>query len=234
VPSIFVKHELSLKHNEALVRNESYNLSIFISLFICCALAIYIYLRYYKKTLQVFSSLISYGAAQQIQREGHSFFRSFSVSFLLIYVICGAIFFTDLSIYQGWFSNISAEMITLLSIFAICILVLLKEALSNLLGVIIKENNANEDSFSQYALSLYAGGLVMLILCLLLYYSNFPSIYLFPIGLSLLGLLFALRMVKTLVFGYFQYGFSIFHLVLYICAFEIIPLAVFIKIIVKS
>jgi hypothetical protein len=234
VPSIFFKHELVLKHNEILIRDESYNLPVFISLFICCALVMYVYLRYYKKSLQVFSSIVSYGASQQIQREGHSFFRSFSISFFLIYMICGAIFFTDLSIYQGWFRNIPTEMITLLSILTISILVLIKGALSNLFGVIIKEKNAVEDSFSQYAFSLYIGGLVMLILCLLLHYSNFPSMYLFPIGLSLLGLLFMLRIVKILAYGYLQYGFSIFHLVLYLCAVEIIPLTIFIKVIVKG
>jgi len=192
----------------------------------------YIYLRYYKKSLQVFSSVVSYGVSQQIQREGHSFFRSFSVSLFLIYMICGAIFFADLSVYQSWFKNISTEMITLLFVFAICLLVVIKGALSHLFGVIIKEKNATEDFFSQYAFGLYSGGLVMLILCLLLHYSNFPSMYLFPVGLSFLALLFMLRIVKTLAFGYLQYGFSIFHLLLYLCAIEIIPLAFFVKIIV--
>jgi uncharacterized protein DUF4271 len=234
VSSIFVKHELALKHSEALIRDESYNLPVFISLFICCALVMYIYLRYYKKALQVFSSVVSYGASQQIQREGHSFFRLFSISLFIIYMICGAIFFADLSIYQGWFRDVPTEMIAMLSILAICILVLIKGALSNLFGIIIKEKNATEDSFSQYTFSLYSGGLVMLILCLLLHYSNFPSIYLFPLGLSLLGFLFVLRMVKILAFGYLQYGFSIFHLLLYICAVEMIPLAVFIKVIARG
>jgi hypothetical protein len=234
VPSIFVEHELALKHNETLIRYESYNLPVFISLFICCALVMYIYLCYYKKSLQVFSSVVSYGAGQQIQREGHSFFRPFSVSFFLIYMICGAIFFTDLSVYMGWFRNLPTGIITLLCALAIDILVLIKGVLSNLLGVIIKENNATKDSFSQYAFSLYSGGLVMLILCLLLHYSNFSAMYLFPVGLGLLGILFMLRMIKIVAFGYLQYGFSIFHLLLYLCVIEIIPLVVFVKVIVGS
>ncbi len=149
-------------------------------------------------------------------------------------MICGAIFFTDLSVYMGWFRNLPTGIITLLCALAIDILVLIKGVLSNLLGVIIKENNATKDSFSQYAFSLYSGGLVMLILCLLLHYSNFSAMYLFPVGLGLLGILFMLRMIKIVAFGYLQYGFSIFHLLLYLCVIEIIPLVVFVKVIVGS
>ena len=181
IPSIFAKNELFLKHNEALPRIEPYNLPVFILLFISCALVIYIYLRYYKKSLQVFLSVVSYGVFQQIQRDGYSFFRSFSISLFLIYVICSAIFFTDLSIYSGWFKNIPAEMITLVSVLAIGILVLAKGILSNLFGIIIKEKNATEDSFFQYTFSLYTGGLVMLVICLLIHYSNFSSMCLFPL-----------------------------------------------------
>ncbi len=149
-------------------------------------------------------------------------------------MICSAIFFTDLSIYSGWFKNIPAEMITLVSVLAIGILVLAKGILSNLFGIIIKEKNATEDSFFQYTFSLYTGGLVMLVICLLIHYSNFSSMCLFPLGLGLLGFLFMFRMIKIVVFGHLQYGFSIFHLVLYLCAVEVIPLAFFIKVIVRS
>ncbi|HXU27860.1 MAG TPA: hypothetical protein VN698_11570, partial [Bacteroidia bacterium] len=77
-PSVFSKHELVVKHSDSLERNGNYNLLVFLLIFVCCALVIYIYLRFYKKTLLVFSSVISYNASQQVQREGHSFIKSFS------------------------------------------------------------------------------------------------------------------------------------------------------------
>jgi hypothetical protein len=234
VPSIFTKNELALKHNEALERLGAYNLTIFISLFICCALVIYVYLRYYKKILQIITSVISYGASLQIQREGYSFFRAFSISLFIIYVISGTIFFTDLCIYWGWFKHTSSQLITTITALAIIILILGRGMLNNLLGLITKEKTVTDDSFFQYTSNTYVGGLIMLVICLLLHYSNFSAMYLFPIGLGFLGLLFMLRMARIMAYGYLAYGFSIFHIVLYLCAIEIIPLAVFIKVIVQS
>ena len=149
-------------------------------------------------------------------------------------MICGGIFFTDLSVYSGWFKNTSVDTIKGLSIILIGILIIARRLLNQAFGLIIKEKNATEDLFFQYAFGIYIGALVMLVCCLLLQYSNIPAVYLFPLGISILGLLYGIRMIKTLVFGYSMYGFSLFHLVLYLCAVEIIPLAVFVKVIVNS
>lgn len=149
-------------------------------------------------------------------------------------MICGSIFFTDLSIYSGWFKNSSSETITLLSALTIGIIFLTKKAVSHVVGLIIKEKSATDDYFFQYNLNTNTIAIIALVVCLLLHYSNVPSTYLFPIGIGIVGLLFVIRAAKTLAFGYLAYDFSIFHLVLYLCAFEIIPLAVFVKIIVRS
>ena len=182
----------------------------------------------------VFSSVINHGASQQVQREGHSFIKSFSICLFSIYMICGGLFFTDLSTYAGWFKNTAADIVKILSIVLIGALILVRRFLNQAFGLIIKEKNATEDLFFQYAFGIYISALIMLVCCLLLHYSNIPPAYLFPLGVSILGLLYGIRMVKTLIFGYTMYGFSLFHLVLYLCAVEIIPLAVFVKVIVNS
>ncbi len=234
IKSIFFNHLLPAKHDAAIERIGSYNFPAFILLFISCALVIYIYLRYYKKTLQVFSSVLSYNAGQQIQRDGHSFFRSFSLSLFLIYMICGGIFFADLSAHFGWIRHISSDMVTLFAVLIIGVSILLRRMLIQFFGLITKEKNAAEDYFFQYSFNIYAGAFVLLGFCLLLRYSSLPPSYLLPAIISILSLLYGIRMVKILVFGYSIYGFSLFHLVLYLCAVEIIPLAIFIKIIVNS
>jgi len=149
-------------------------------------------------------------------------------------MICGGLFFTDLSTYEGWFKNASVEMIKVISIISVGVLILFKRLLNQALGSIIKEKNSTEDLFFQYAFGIYISALVMLVCCLLLHYSNIPPAYLFSVGISVLGLIYSIRAVKIMVFGYTVYGFSLFHLVLYLCAVEIIPLAVFVKVIVNS
>ena len=184
--------------------------------------------------MQIFSAVVSYGALQQIQREGHSFVKSLSVSLFLIYIVCGGIFFVDASTYWGWCSHTSADVITILAIIVILVLILARRIVSRSLGLIIKEKNATEDWFFQYAIGIYVGALIMLVFCLLLHYSKVSPSYLLPLAICIITLLYAIRMVKTLAFGYSVYGFSLFHLVLYLCAVEIIPLAVFVKLIVNS
>jgi hypothetical protein len=232
--SIFAGHELVLRHNQTLFRDGSYNVPVFFLLFVCCALLIYVYIRFYKKSLHVFSAVIRYASSQQVQREGHSLFKAFSIALFLIYIICGGVFFTDLSVYMGWVKNIPSDKIIILSISVLGLLILAKRFLNVVFGIIIKEKNATEDSFFQYSFNLYTGGLILFIFCLLIHYSEVPGMYLFPLCLSILGLLSLLRLIKIIVFGYRQYGFSVFHLLLYLCAIEIIPLAVFVKIIVNS
>jgi len=149
-------------------------------------------------------------------------------------MVCGGLFFADLSIYQGWFKNVSIELIKWVSIILVGVLILFRRLLNQALGSIIKEKTATEDLFFQYAFGIYISALVMLVCCLLLHYSNIPPAYLFLVGISVLGLIYGIRAVKIMVFGYTVYGFSPFHLVLYLCAVEIIPLAVFVKVIVNS
>lgn len=232
--SVFNKHELLAKHADSIERNVSYNFIGFLSIFTCCALVIYVYLRFYKKTLLVFSSVISYGASQQIQREGHSFVKSFSLALFFIYTICAGVFFTDLCVYKGWFAQMPVYLIKVGSILIVLAIILVRRFINQVLGLMIKEKNATEDMFFQYAFGIYISAFVMLFCSLLLHYSKIPPGYLFPAGISVLGAIYSVRVVKTLLLGRTIYGFSLFHLVLYLCAVEIIPLAVFVKVIVNS
>lgn len=149
-------------------------------------------------------------------------------------MICGGIFFADLSTYFGWIKIVSADILTLLAIIVIGILILLRRLLTHFFGLIVKEKNATEDYFFQYAFNIYVGAFILLAFCLLLRYSNIPASYLLPVTIGVLSLLYFVRMIKTLVFGFSLYGFSLFHLVLYLCGVEIIPLAIFVKVIVNS
>ena len=149
-------------------------------------------------------------------------------------MVCGGIFFSDLTTYKGWFKASSTDTVKLISIIALAIIILLRRFLNQALGAMVKEKSATEDLFFQYAFGTYINAFVLLACCLLLQYSNIPPVYLFPVGISVLGLIYGIRVVKTLVLGFATYGFSLFHLVLYLCAVEIIPLAVFVKVIVNS
>lgn len=216
-------------HGEVIERVETYSIPVFLMLFLCCALVVYVYLRYSKRTVLIFSSLFSYGSSQQLLREGHTFFRSLSLSFFLIYMLCGGIFFSEIALRFGWIKNINEILLVFLSAAALGLLIGLRRLLSGLFGFLLKNKKALEDYFSQFAINIYVISLLLLLVCLLLNYSSLSKGWVLSTALSLLGLLYLLRLIKIISLGYMQYTFSVFHLVLYLCAVEILPLLVFVK-----
>src|ERR1700741_539123 len=101
---IFSAHNLVPFHAQALPRDVSYNFPVFILLTGAAVLLLFVYLLYFKKTLQLVQGVFSYGSSKQLQREGYSFFKSFSLALTLVYIICASIFFTDLNSRMHWIS----------------------------------------------------------------------------------------------------------------------------------
>ncbi|MBS1647877.1 MAG: DUF4271 domain-containing protein [Bacteroidetes bacterium] len=235
-PSIFRENELNSRFFEAgaVMRTVQYNLPVFILLFVCCTLAVRIYLLYPKKNIQLWSVVLSYGTLQQAKRDGHTLFRSFSITLFLIYMICGGIFFSQVAVHQGWFKKIPSNLLMPLCISSIGILILLRTFFTRVLGLLLKEKTASEDGIFQFAFNTYAGAFFLLVVCLLLHYTRIPSEYLFYSAFVFFSFLYVLRMAKIVGHGYLRYQFSIFHLILYLCAFEIIPLAIFIKVLTHN
>lgn len=217
-------------YGTAIPREVSYNVPVFILLAGACALLLTVYLLYYKKTLQLVQGIFSYGSSRQLQREGYSFFKFFSVSLTGIYIICAAVFFTYLNQLRGWIEPADTRTVLPLSLAFLSAVVLVKRSLPAVFTLFLRNKKALTDYFFQYSFSVKVEGLVLLPVCLLLYYSTIPPVYLLSIGVGVPALVFLLRIARTLAWAGSEYGVSVFHIVLYLCTVEIIPLAVFIKV----
>lgn len=217
-------------YGTAIPREVSYNVPVFILLAGACALLLAVYLLYYKKTLQLVQGVFSYGSSRQLQREGYSFFKFFSVSLTAIYIICAAVFFTYLNQLRQWIRLSDPDWVLPLSIGFFSAVVLFKRSLPALLTLFLRNKKALTDYFFQYSFSIKAEGMVLLPVCLLLYYSTLPAGYLLVAGIAVPALIFLLRMARTIALAGSEYGVSVFHIVLYLCTVEIIPLAVLIKV----
>ncbi|HXB42093.1 MAG TPA: DUF4271 domain-containing protein [Bacteroidia bacterium] len=214
----------------ALPRVISCNVPVFILLVSACVLVLFVYLLYYKKTFQLIKGVFSYGSSRQLQREGYSFFKFFSLSLTTVYIICAAVFFCYLNERGGWITLSNSRWILPFSVFFLAAVLLIKKFSSSVLSLFLKNQKALNDYFFQYSFSVKTEGLFLLPLCLLLYYSAIPPICLIIVGLVIPVLVFLLRIARALLWGGAEYGFSVFHIVLYLCTVEIIPLAVFIKV----
>lgn len=217
-------------YGTAVLRPVSYNVPVFMLLVGACVLLLFVYLLYYKKTLQLIQGVFSYGSSRQLQREGYSFFKFFSLALTGVYVICAAVFFSYLNERQGWINLPDNRWVLPLSVLFLCVLLFLKKASAPVLSLFLKSGKALTDYFFQYSFSIKTEGLLLLPVCLLLYYSAVPQAYLIGAGLAIPALMFCMRMGRVLTWAGPEYGVSVFHIVLYLCTVEIIPLAVFIKV----
>jgi hypothetical protein len=231
---IFSAHNLSPLHSGVLPRDVSYNFPVFILLTAAAILLLFVYLLYFKKTLQLVQGVFSYGSSKQLQREGYSFFKSFSLALTLVYIICASIFFTDLNSRMHWIVMQNSALLLPLCIVCLTAVLLVKKMSSAIFSLFLKNQKALNDYFFQYSFSIKTEGLLLLPVCLLLHYSAVLPAVLLLFGLAIPALIFSVRVVRTLLWGRAEYGFSVFHIVLYLCTVEIIPLVVFIKILVAG
>lgn len=217
-------------YGTAIPRQVSYNVPIFILLTLACMLTLFVYLLYYKKTLQLVQGVFSYSSSRQLQREGYSFFKFFSLALTGVYIICTAIFFSYLNQSAGWVQLRDQRMVLPLSLAFLVAVLVLKRVMVEVCAVLLKNRKALNDYFFQYSFSVKTQGLLLLPVCLLLYYSDLPERYLIPFGIGLPAIVFLMRMLRVIAWGRAEYGVSVFHIVLYLCTVEIIPLAVIIKV----
>jgi len=229
---LFLSMPFSAKliYGTALPREISYNVPVFILLTGASVLLLFVYLLYHKKMIQLIRGVFSYGSSRQLQREGYSFFKFFSLSLTGIYIICAAVFFSYLNDGAGWIRFSDERWVLPLSLFFLSALLLTKKLSAAVFSLFLRNQKALNDYFFQYSFSIKTEGLVLLPVCLLLYYSAIPPVYLIYTGIAIPTLVFIVRMIRTVAWAGAEYGFSVFHIVLYLCTVEIIPLAVFIKV----
>ncbi len=233
-PHIFSAHNLEPFHPGVLPREVSYNFPVFILLVGASTLLLFVYLLYFKKTLQLVQGVFSYGSSRQLQREGYSFFKFFSLALTSVYIICASIFFMDLNTRMHWIILQNNQWLLPACLSCLTALLLAKKMSSSVFSLFLKNQKALNDYFFQYSFSIKTEGLLLLPVCLLLHYSAMPPIYLLSLGLVIPAIIFVVRIIRTLLWGRAEYGFSVFHIVLYLCTVEIIPLVVFIKILVAG
>lgn len=221
---------LQVSYGAAIPRETSYNVPVFILLTGACVLLLIVYLMYYKKTLQLIQGVFSYGSSRQLQREGYSFFKFFSLALTGVYVICAAVFFNYLNDRMGWVRMTNHEWILPLSVVFLSMVLVVRKLSARVFSLFLRSGKALNDYFYQYSFSIKTEGLLLLPVCLLLYYSDVPPAYLWVAGLAIPSLVFIMRMARTLAWAGPEYGFSVFHIVLYLCTVEIVPLAVLIKV----
>ncbi len=148
---------------------------------------------------------------------------------LISFLVLGLFGYTAASYYGLIPAGISNIVIWLISVGVIITAVTLRHFVCLVTGVL----SGHKDVFSEYLVNIYqsyrSGAILIFFIILLIFYTTFlPVGTFFTFGIVLAGLLYLIRVTRLLIL-FLNRNISIFYLILYLCALEILPVLVLIK-----
>jgi hypothetical protein len=226
--SIFTSHLLQPSKISNSLHNETgYN---WLTIILLISFAIYSATQFlYRKRIgQIFKAAIARRYMNQLVRDGDLFGERITLGLMLIFLTT---FTTIIFQYIQFQSGVQLKYseVTFIAIMGgLFIFGLLKTALINFLGHIFK----TETFASEYNLTgliyLETSGLILLPIALAAVFRD--PVFFSDIGLIIIVLSMLLNLFRGFVIGLSNTKFSFLYLILYLCALEILPLAVVVKI----
>ena len=201
---------------------------VFLLIVVAFALLAFVQVFYKRRLKMIFQAVYARHYASQLVREGNIFNERISIFLFLIYLISFSIFIYEalriFSVNTGFMPDFIFYLKLLGAIFIFWVL---KVVIIQLSGIVFTTRQRS----SEYLLNIYMINLVigLFLICILL-----PMIYLngkifFYIGLGFLVIMFFYKLIKGISIGFSYTKFSRFHLFLYLCTLEILPLALLVK-----
>jgi hypothetical protein len=131
--------------------------------------------------------------------------------------------------YDFLFSGIHGSFVWLICLAILIVAVTIRHFLCLLTG----KASGEDEIFKEYLVGIYqayrmAGFLTFLVALLILYTTLFPAKVYFSIGFYAIGILYAARVLRLFLI-FINRHVSIFYLILYLCALEILPVVILVK-----
>lgn len=231
---IFNNHDLRPFHKTAVELQNKQSLWPIGFFLLSLSLLITIRLSSAKKFFLIIKSFFSLAAERQLLREDYKLNKGSSVLFSIIFFINFSYFLYKINTYYGYisysFNDIIFYLICLITLFAIYAFRII--SLRLLSGLLKAEYEMSEYIFTIFITS-NAWGLLLFPVNIAMEYSKIPFYYLIIAGGSILALFYMIRLIKGIMIAYVTGRFSIFHLFLYFCTLEILPLIVIIKLLMS-
>lgn len=220
---------------ENIVRRRSVNSNYLLPLFLLGVILFFtlLKLQYARQLGENITVLLNMNLAQQIYRDREFSAGIFSMLFMLNFILVFSIILYQL---PGHF-NFSFYSSNVIVNIAICIAVFpftyfLKSVFYFFAGLIFSfQNEINFFRFNTKVLYQMAG-VVLLPVAVVISIANAPlSDWAFTAAIGILILVYIIRIVKGIGIGARFIRFHLFYFLLYLCAFEIAPILIIIKVI---
>jgi hypothetical protein len=224
---LFKQHLLQSGHSEPIpIIKESHFISGLL-IWTSVALVILAFARHPKKFRLWTSAIFSLSSARTLEREDFKSVRLPSFALSLVYLISLTLFITQYNSNERLFFNSISSPLQLVLVFSFVLLFQMVKFTVHLLfgSLAVSGRSAAEYNFN-LLLSAQATGLFLLPVVVCILFLNAPLSTFFVVGFGVLTLFFLTRIIKGLGIVFGNGEMSVFHVFLYLCAVEMLPLLV--------
>ncbi|MFL5754072.1 MAG: DUF4271 domain-containing protein [Bacteroidia bacterium] len=198
-------------------------------------LLVYLRVNSSRRFFQIIRAFFSLSYTRQLVREEYRLNKGTSIALIVLFIITASIFLYKLNSYYGF---VEFSIPGFPSFLVICLSILfvysLKILINRLLSFLVDETERLDEYIFNVFMMNKATGFFLFPVVIALQYIKVDPHYLFVCGLVIAGFFYAIRLFRGFVIGYAGRGISIFHLFLYLCTLEILPLVVLIKLLVSK
>ena len=233
-PSLFQNHLLNIKNPQPKIHTTDYDYWVTGILLFLYILFVWMYVSNYKKLGQIIKGVYINQNSNQMSREDLSIGNRVSVFLSIFFILTLTLFISRvLSYFDFHLSPFGQENIVVLNIITALILSLgygIKFVIIKLLGFIFKAQKEANEYMMTIFLFCNTLGLFMLplIICLTYVKQVSPIVFIYT-GIGFIAIFFSIRLVRGLFLGLNRLEISKIYLFMYLCALEILPIIIIMK-----
>jgi hypothetical protein len=198
-------------------------------------LLVYLRVNSARRFFQIIRAFFSLSYTRQLVREEYRLNKGTSIALIALFIITSSIFLFNLNSYYGFFKfSIPGYLSFLVICSAVLLVYFFKIGINMLLSFIVNESERIDEYIFNVFMMNKAIGFFLFPVVIALQYVHVETYYLLVSGLVIALFFYSIRIFRGFVIGYAGKGISVFHLFLYLCTLEILPLVVLIKLLVTK
>lgn len=233
-PKLFSNHQLTPVHESPQTYNKPNPDWFTILLFVIVFGFMWIKVFYSKILKQLFNAFFNSSASNQIVRDENILIQRASVLLSIMFYLVSALFLYQVSLAFHWEKNWLTDGFSRLIIFAffIAFVYSVKMILLKIIGFVLDiDKQVASYIFNIFLINNILGLILLPIVIVIAYVSTPFTNFLFFFAFGLASVTFFYRIIRGIVISRTIPKFSTFYLIMYLCAFEIAPLAIIFKLI---
>ncbi len=231
--SFFTGHELKAGHKTPLPLNKNTPDWIFPLVILMVAAFAWLRAFYNKYFLQVVSAFFNNNLANQIVRDENILVQRASILLNLVFSLVVALFLYFVSIHFNWSLNGMSFGLSRYIFFALIVSAAytVKFIVLRICGYLFQvEKETATYIFNIFLINNAVGTLLIPLVLFIAFSSAISTTLLISISVFFIACGFLYRIIRGIIAGFSSPAFSLYYLFLYLCALEIAPLIVLIKV----